>query len=159
MDAEFEHRSPNETADRDQAATSVNRPNAKRSGHMTKAWILLVAACSVAGFAGCTTPQESGTGDNTTRGTSGMVTPEYILVNGLTYECDDTINIDGICDAYELDEGDADDGPVKDITANPDGTLSVSGYLYRCDNVDRVDVDIVDTTDTTGECERYGRAE
>lgn len=122
---------------------------------MNRSTTILLALAAL-GLAGCTAPTESGEESDTA---GSDATPEYIVVNGATYECDDTINADGICDGYELNEGEAGEGGYQTVTPNEDGTLTLGGYAFHCTDTDWVDVDIVDRTDTRGACERYGRDE
>ena len=124
---------------------------------MEKTLILLL--CALVGLAGCTTPDEASDDAEDGLGGGGGATPEFIVVDGSTYECDDTVNADGICDGYELNEGAAGDGTAQSVTANADGTLTIGGSTYSCDDTDAIDVDVTNTTDTTGACERYDRDE
>lgn len=131
---------------------------------MTRLALLFATAALVVGLAGCASPNEATDGPDLNDSVRDVdpapdATPEFLILNGATYECDDTVDGDGVCDGYELNEGDAGDGTAQTVTANADGTLTVAGHTYRCDNTDVVDADVVDGTDTQGECERYDRDE
>lgn len=141
---------------------------------MMRSTLLIASLAIVAGLAGCASPSESNVDDNVVDdGTgfddtndnpfdiddrTGSSTPEFLMIDGETYECDDTIDLDGICDGYELNEGNAGDGTMETVTAS-NGQITVGGYTYTCDNIDMVDVDVVDDTNTAGKCERYDRDE
>lgn len=167
----------------------VNPERASQGACMNKLLTMLLGLGTLAGLAGCATPEEAGpgvddglgddTGDDILPGDDtgddgiddgiddgvddGMGdnetgTPEYIMVNANVYECNDTIDLDGICDGYELNEG-ADPANAMDVTPEADGTLMIGGYTFRCTGTDVVDVDVVNETDSAGDCDEYERDE
>lgn len=128
---------------------------------MTKLSALVLATGLLVGLAGCVVPEESGDEGPANDSTQDeAVTPEFIVIEGRTYECDDTFDFDGVCDGYELNEGMAGDGDAQAVTASAEGSFTLAGETYRCEDTDDVDVDpLTDDPDTAGACERYERDE
>lgn len=122
----------------------------------------LTAILTASAFlAGCATPDEStddgldtdvgpGTdigdeGDNVageTNATGNMTwtTGDRIMINGNPYECDDTLDTDGICDEWDYQEMDAGGNATREsFTSNADGTVTIKGHTYTCDDANTVD--------------------
>lgn len=99
------------------------------------------------GLGGNTTDDGTGLGDS-----NGTTVTGSVVIDGYTYECDDTLDNDGICDEYQWDEqgqatGSTDGGQTYTST---DGTVTVNGTQYECDDTNNLQ------TGTNGPpCEKY----
>lgn len=115
----------------------------------------LVALAAV--LAGCAEPYEAQ--DDATPGDDAAAPqPQAVAIDDRVFECDETLDTDGICD--ELVESDDPDAQA-DVTAtsNADGSVTIDGRQYVCD--DTIDVGLEQGNDTgidvtqQGECEEY----
>lgn len=112
-----------------------------------RSWRLGILLIPVAlALAGCAEPDEA-------TGADDDADDDAIVVNGAVYECDDTFDLDGICEEYEY-EADEQAPGAPEVTPEADGTLVVDGRTYVCEDVDNVDVGANDPW-----CETYALRE
>lgn len=132
--------------------------------------MLAMLAIAVA-LAGCATPEEADTGGDTndttdggglggdtndttddtgnqTGGDGSRLTGDVVMIDGNAYECDDTLNLDGVCDEWQLSE-DADTQGAEEFQTEADGSVTIDGETYVCDDTNNVQ------TGTTATCETY----
>ena len=111
-------------------------------------------------LAGCAGPQEAQ--DDTTPGDGAAAPqPQAVTIDDRVFECDETLDTDGICDEYVASD---DPNAQADVTAtsNADGSVTIDGREYLCD--DTIDVGVAQDNDTgvdvtqQGACEEYGLA-
>lgn len=128
--------------------------------------ILVAGLVSAAALAGCATPEESGddgldtdpgqggdlgdegdnglgdgnmTGGGNTTGNGTWATGDTILIDGNPYECDDTLNADGVCDEWDYQELADETAGAQEFSFNEDGTVTIGGHTYECDDTNTVD--------------------
>ena len=74
-----------------------------------------------------------------------------VAIDGLVYECDDTVQTADACEEYVYEEGADASEAQSQGTLNDDGTVTIDGRTYACEDQS----DAVQGTTGDGACEEY----
>lgn len=102
----------------------------------TKNALLCALTILTLALAGCAEPEETGepVGDD-----GAAAGAQYVMLGDTAFKCDDTVMTDDVCGEYIVAEEVPADAQMGEGTLNEDGTATINGRTYECDDTVNVD--------------------